>query len=103
MEPEVMQTVLLEVLDELKEVKQQQAETAKALFEIKGNVADFEQKLAAVKIVPPAIDTEPITAVIKTVVDNVITTIEAQPKSVIKQFRILLFPEYKRGCCRRIR
>jgi hypothetical protein len=94
MEAEVMQTVLLEVLGELKEVKQQQAETAKALSEIKGNMASFEQKLAAVKIVPPAIDTEPITAVIKTGFDNVITTIEAQPKSVIKQFRVLLFPEY---------
>ncbi len=94
MEPEVMQTVLLEVLEELQEVKQQQAEAAKALFEIKGNMASFEQKLAAVKIVPPAIDTEPITAVINTGFNDVKTTIEAQPKSVIKQIRILLFPEY---------
>jgi len=94
MAPEVMQTVLLEVPEELKEVKQQQAETAKALFEMKGNMASFEQKLAAVKIVPSAIDMEPITAVIKTGFDNVKTTIEAQPKSVIKQFRVLLFPQY---------
>ncbi len=34
MEDEVMQTVLLEVLQELKEVKQQQAETAKRCLKL---------------------------------------------------------------------
>ncbi len=35
MEAEVLETVLTEVLQEFKEVKQQQAETAKVLFELK--------------------------------------------------------------------
>ena len=94
MEDEVLQTVLTEVLQELKEVKQQQAETAKALFDMKNKVGGFDQKLTDVKVVAPAINLQPIATAIDSGLDKIKSTIEAQPKSITKQFRVLLFPEY---------
>ncbi|MEJ7830563.1 MAG: hypothetical protein WKF91_20305 [Segetibacter sp.] len=94
MDEEVLQTVLTKLLQEFKEVKQQQGETAKALFELKNKVAGFEQKLTDVRIVPPAINVQPITTAIDNGLDKIKSTIEAQPKSITKQFRVLLFPEY---------
>ncbi len=94
METEVLQTVLTELLQEFKEVKQQQAETTKALLEMKNKVAGFDQKLGDVKVVTPAVNVQPITAVIENGLDKIKSTIEAQPKSITKQFRVLLFPEY---------
>ncbi len=93
MEQEVMQSVVLEILQELREVKQLQCKTAKALFEMKDEVGGFKQKLANVKLISPAINIQPITAAIDNSFHKVKTTIEAQPKSIIREFRVLLFPE----------
>ncbi len=97
MEEEVLQTVLTELLQELKEVRQQQAETAKAVIELKNKVGGFDQKLIDVKITTPAVNVQPIIAVIDNGLDKIKSTIEAQPKSIIKQFKVLLFPEYNAG------
>ncbi len=94
MEEEILQTVLTEVLQELNELKQQQAETAKALVELETKVGGFEQKLMDVKISTPAINVQPITTAIDSGLNKIKNTIEAQPKSITKQFRVLLFPEY---------
>jgi len=93
MEGEVIKTVLNEVLEEFKEVKQQQGETLKVLFEIKDKVASFEEKLTGLKIPPPEINTKQITFAIDAGLNKVKEAIDTQPKSITNQLRILLFPE----------
>lgn len=97
MENEVIQTVLTEVLEELKEVRQQQVAMTKALLQVQENLAGFEAKLDATKIGAPTIDIRPIKSVVDAGIDKIKSTIEAQPKTIIKQYRILLFPEYNAG------
>jgi hypothetical protein len=97
MEQEVLQTVLTELLQELKEVRQQQAETAKALLEVKNKVGAFEQRLSEVKVAPPKVDTQFIAAAVDNGLSKIRSVIEAQPKSVTKEFRVLLFPQYNAG------
>lgn len=94
METEIMQTVLTEVLEELKEVKEQQEKAAKALLTITEKVDGFEQKLSGIKVAPPAVNMTPVIATILQGLDKINNTIESQPKSITRQFRILLFPEY---------
>ena len=94
MEEEVIKTVLNEVLQELKEVKQKHSEIINFANGLKKKVDGFEQKLTEIKFVPPAIDLSPVTSGIYKGLDKVNGAIEAQPKSVRKEFRILLFPEY---------
>ena len=93
MEEEVIKTVLNEVLEELREVKQQHAGILKVLFEMKDKIAVFEQKLTVLKIVAPEIDTQPIILTIKSGLNKVIDAIDMQPKSITRQLRILFFPE----------
>lgn len=94
METEIMQTVLTEVLEELKEVKQQQEKAAKTLLNLTEKVDGFEQKLSGIKVTPPAVNMTSITTTILQELDKINNTIESQPKSITRQFRILLFPEY---------
>jgi hypothetical protein len=94
MEDEVLQTVILEVLDELKEVRRQQAEIMKMLVEIKEKAtAGYQPSTAPKAEILPA-QTEKITAIINTRLDAIKKSIEAQQRPVIKQFRILFFPEF---------
>ena len=94
MEQEVLQTVITELLQELKEVRQQQLETTKAMIEVKNKVGSFDQKLTEVKIATPAVNVHPIASAIDSGLNEIKSTIEAQPKSITKEFRVLLFPEY---------
>jgi hypothetical protein len=94
MEDEVLQTVILEVLNELKEVRRQQAETMKMLVDIKEKTASSPPPLTALKTETSPVQTEKIIAVMNTRLDAIKQLIEAQPKPVIKQFRVLFFPEY---------
>src|SRR5437868_14304463 len=93
MDNEVIKTVLNEVLEEFKEVKQQQIQTLKTLLKMKANVVDFEEKLTRLNMTPPEINTQPITYEIAKGFDEVKDVIEAQPKSITRQLRIMFFPE----------
>lgn len=94
METEIMQSVLTEVLEELKEVRQQQEKAAKALLTLTEKVDGFEQKLSIIKVTPPAANMTPVITTIMQELDKINSTIEAQPKSITRQVRILLFPEH---------
>ena len=90
----MLETAFSNLSEEFKEIRQQQVETAKVLIDLKTSVEGFEQKLANLKIPAPQIDTVPITYTIIKGIDKIKSTIEEQPKSLIRQVRILLFPEY---------
>jgi hypothetical protein len=94
MEDEVLQSVLVEVLEELREVKQQQAETARILTDFKEKAATLQPSTINAKTETFSVQTEKVTAVINNRLNEIKQLIEAQPRPVIKQVRILFFPEY---------
>ena len=94
MEDPILEIAFSNVLKELKEVKQEQQKTITALLVLNKKVDSFEQKLLNLKITAPATNMAPITTTISQGLEKIKNTIEAQPKSITRQFRILLFPEY---------
>lgn len=94
MEEEVLQTVLSEVLEELKEVKQQQGEAVKILVGLSDKVRAIEAEISVVKKGTSNRHLGFIVGAMNTVVDQIKRVVEAQPKSITRQFRILLFPEF---------
>lgn len=53
----------------------------------------FNQKLEQFKIVAPPADTSQIQGVVETGITQMKKIVEDQPKNVVRQFRLLLFPE----------
>jgi hypothetical protein len=94
MEIEVIHTVLTEVLAELREIKQQQGNDAKAIYNLKEKVEHVELKFYEAEIVRSAKQTAAISSTVGKELQKIKEIITAQPKSTRKEFRILLFPEY---------
>jgi hypothetical protein len=94
MEAEIIQTVLNEVLEELKELKQQVAKLMVVVADLTNKVDDFELKLSNIKVSAPPTNLEPITSTVKEGIFRLQGVIEEQPKSIIRQYRVLLFPEH---------
>jgi hypothetical protein len=94
METEIMQTVLNEVLEELKELKQQVAKLMAVVADLTNEVDDFELKLSNIKVSAPPTNLEPITSTVKEGIFRLQGIIGEQPKSITRQYRILLFPEH---------
>ena len=93
MEEEVIKAVLNEVLEEFKEVKQQQSQTLKILLEMKDNVAGFEEKLTRLNCIRSEINTKQITFAIDSGLNEIKEAINTQPKSTTRQLKIMFFPE----------
>jgi hypothetical protein len=83
--------------EELKEVRLQQAETNKTLSAFGEKLESFGQRLSNLKVITPPINTVPIAHTIDEGIMKIKSTIEDQPKSIIRQFKILQFPEYNAG------
>src|SRR4051812_4325871 len=94
MEEEVIQTVLVEVLDEFREVKRQQVELLTGVNELKEKTAVLQTRLATQRMEALPAQTEKVTAAIEDGFAKIYRVIDAQPKRVTKQYRILFFPEY---------
>lgn len=65
MEIAMMQTVLNEVLEELRELKHQQANLTTVVADLNNKVDDFELKLSDIKVTAPPSNLEPVTSTIK--------------------------------------
>lgn len=94
MEDSILGIAFNNVLEELKEVKQEQQKAARTLLTLTEKVDGFEQKLSAIKVAPPAVNIAPVITTILQGLDKINNTIEAQPKSITRQVRILLYPEH---------
>jgi hypothetical protein len=94
METEMIQTVLTELVEELKELKQQDAKLMAVVSDLNNKVDDFELKLTNIKVTAPATDLKPITSTVHEQLLRIGGIIEEQPKSITRNFRILLFPEH---------
>lgn len=93
MEAEIIQTVLTEVMEDLQELKQQNAKLVAVVSDLNNKVDDFELKLSNIKVSAPVTDPEPMTRAVNEGVLRLASIIEKQPKSITRQHRILLFPE----------
>ena len=94
MEEEVLQTVITEVLEELKELKEQQAFTQKLLMDLNSKAENHEPALSIAKTEVCSFKADAIAAVMNNGFDDIKSVIAAQPRGITKQYRILLFPEH---------
>jgi hypothetical protein len=94
METEIIQTVLTEVVEELKELKRQYAKLMAVVADLNNKVDEFELKLNNIKVTAPAPNLEPITSAVNKELFRIGEFMQEQPKSITRQYRILLFPEH---------
>ncbi|HVU97323.1 MAG TPA: hypothetical protein VHE34_18970 [Puia sp.] len=97
MEPKVLDTVMNELLEEQKRTNELLEQEAAQQQEVAKKVDGFDDKLGKVRLVVPAIDTQPIAGLMEKHFEKVIEVLEAQPKNVVYQRRYLLFPEDNSG------
>jgi len=97
MELEIVQTVLTDMLEEQKTTNQLNQEVAAKLKELQEKVTGFEQKLETIHLTAPPVDVLPVQKEVSRGIAAVAKIVEAQPKNVIRQFRLLVFPETNAG------
>jgi hypothetical protein len=97
MELEIVETVLKDMVDELKTGSQLNRELTEKVKELTGKVDGFDQKLGQQKVIAPPADTKPLEKIVSSGVVDIARIVQEQPKNVIKQIRLLLFPETNAG------
>jgi hypothetical protein len=94
MESEIIETVLTEMLGELKKSNDVNKENSEIIIQNKSRLISIEQQLENTKNSKPLNDTESIEQIISTGINKINTIIEQRPEKVKREFRILLFPEH---------
>ncbi|HET6256227.1 MAG TPA: hypothetical protein VFE32_19270 [Puia sp.] len=92
MELEVLVTAVTELAEDQKATNKQIDEFTKLVKGIGEKVDTFDKKLTNLQVVAPAPDTRPMVAKQAEFLQKLTAILEAQPKSVVRQFRFLLFP-----------
>ncbi len=92
-EKETLGLVLEEFIQEQKTTNQTINDLIAAVNTICGKVDDFKKELDKPKAVSVMTDTKPIQQIMQKGLIDVKLMIGAQPKSIIRNFQILLFPE----------
>lgn len=92
-ELERIQIVLNDVLDDLKVTNQSILEVTGKVAALSEKVAAFEKKQENLHIVAPLADTAPLEKTAQYYFLEFCRIVEAQPKKVVRQFRLVLFPE----------
>ena len=94
MEKEIIETVLLEMLEETKKMNELIEEQNKEIRGLQTAFSDFNQKLAEIKVLAPAVDTLPLARIVADGINNIQKIVAGQPKEVVHEKRILFFPEW---------
>ena len=94
MEKEIIETVLTEMLEELKELRKLNIENANVAIENGNRLSSIEKKLGNNKITEPYINTQHLERIIFLGMEKINVRIDQKPAPVRREFRILLFPEY---------
>lgn len=97
MELEVFKDAMNEQLKEQQTTTKQIEELAKEVKDSSQKIDGFDQKLENQKIVAPAPDTGPIRAILTDFLERITKIVADQPKTVVHQRRLLLFPETNAG------
>jgi hypothetical protein len=84
----------------LEEYTQEQVGNTKAVNDLitvvnglTGKIKEFEEKIEKPKAVNVSTDTRTIQDIVRKGIIEISLTVAAQPKSIVKKFQILLFPE----------
>jgi len=93
MEIEILDTVLKDMLEEQKKANDLTQEQNKKLASLTENTETFDRRLDQLKIIAPPADTTPIQTILKKELQTMNQILANQPKSVIRQVRLILFPE----------
>ncbi len=92
MEDEIIETVLKEILDEIKIIHEQNVERKKYEEDFKNKVQSIEKKLLSLETKSPGINL--LQMQLESNAKKIESIINEQPKNIIHKKRILLFPEY---------
>jgi hypothetical protein len=90
---DTLQIVLKEVLDEQQKANNIYADNIAGINQLAITVNSFNEKLENLKIIPPPVSTKPYEEIIKKGIADIAAIVNNQPKTVIRKFQILLFPE----------
>lgn len=88
-----LQMALNDIAGEQKEANQVNRDLIAAVNNLAKKVDGFGEKLDKIKVTPPATDTSPIELMLAAGIDRMKRIVEAQPKNVIHEKRILFFPD----------
>jgi hypothetical protein len=94
MEQEIIETVLKEILDEIKTIHQEAVSKDQQIEVISKKIESFDGKLSSIKIEIPEIDLRPIQHQLESRLKRIEKLIEDQPKNITHKKQVLLFPEY---------
>lgn len=88
-----MKLILQECSKDLQDVSKGNADIISALNVLTEKISQWEDKLDKPKAVYIKTDTKPIEAILQREINNIKQAVDGQPKSVVRKFQILLFPE----------
>lgn len=92
-EKETLGLVLEEFIQEQKTTNQSISDLITAVNTIGSKVDDFKKELDKPKAVSVMTDTKPIQQIMQKGLTDVKIMVDTQPKSIVRKFQILLFPE----------
>ena len=92
---DIVETVLAGILEELGEINRKEEEQKAILQTLENKMEKLEEGLTLMqKQTAKQVSTMPVEAAIAKGINRLQQTIEGQPKTVRREFRVLLFPEY---------
>ncbi len=93
MESEIIETVLKEILEEIRIIHQENAEKENYAADIRDKIQLLEKALYRQEIKQPEINLLPLQLQLDSSTKSIGKAIREQPKNVIRKIQILLFPE----------
>jgi hypothetical protein len=97
MNEQIFNDVLNDILEELKQSNQTLKTLQTTVKELHTTTTGFEQKLADQKVIAPPADTTAIRELTGKAMTEIAAIVEAQPKNVVKQWRLSFFPDNDRN------
>ena len=92
-ERDTLELVLKEILDEQQKANKINVDQVAAIDQLTIKVNSFNERLENLKLIPPPVSTKPCEEIIRKGITDMQQTVGDQPKSVIRKFQFLLFPE----------
>ncbi len=93
MDNEIIESVLTDILEEQKAGAQVMQEISNSLKALASAVNSFQKEPGQQKVIAPPVDTKVIQKIIADGILKIHQIVDDQPKTVTRNFRLLLFPE----------
>lgn len=94
MDSEIIETVLTEILGELKQSNFLNKENNQVLTENQSRLISIEKKLESKDEIKPVLDFRPLEQIMSRSINSISGMIDKRPEKTSREFRILLFPEH---------